>query len=511
MKIKLGDRISHLEDERIGTICSITATESGEELFGIRWDLDSSCNSANENTEIISSYFINNDQLDKKLEFLKINKLSPGISFQEAIRNRYLCDEEVDHFVGLKKAQEYCKRISILSLERMKVSFCACKEFINCLKSPENLSLYYSNISSLCLNNNLITDWNSLFCILSHLPKLECLTLNENRLGKISYFNCPQFNNIKVLSMSKTFLDFEQLMLLLKKDSVLPNVNYINLSSNNYSFISINYFNSTIQKLDLSLNMLSDWNIIKNTLIHLPSLRSLNISENHFSELPMLKTNTNINIEFPNILELNLDNCGIVELGTIVYLRKLFPNLEHISLRNNKVMDNSKIDMRSIVISMLPNLKTFNKSIINKQDIISYQRYYISQYTVQKNILLKEVDPNGDILCEFVIKNDIVIHPDPAPDSDDIQIEEKYLDICFIPQFKCCIDCTPTMIKINKKMAISDIKVLIWKIYKIQKNESLEYIFANGKTQIKIEGYSDSHSLADLGIETNGRIYIQDL
>ncbi|OII73710.1 uncharacterized protein cubi_03508 [Cryptosporidium ubiquitum] len=476
MKIQLGNRVSHLEDERIGTVCSIKVNERGEELFEVRWDSDSNYNLVKD-VENASSCFINRNTVDKKFEFLKINELSPGISFQEAIRDRYLCDEEVEYFVGLKKAQEYCKKISTLSLEKMKVFSCGCKELINCLEPPKELSLYYNNITSLCLNNNLLTDWNSLFCILSHLPKLECLTLNGNRFKKISYFNHFQFDNIKVLSMSKTFVEFEQLMLLFKKDSALPNVNYINLSSNNYSFISINYSNTTIQKLDLSLNSLSDWEVIKNLLIHLSGLSSLNISNNQFSKLPISKINTNINIEFPNILELNLDNCGIVELGTIVYLRKVFPNLEHISVRNNKIMDNSKIDMRSIVISILPNLKTFNKSIINKQDIISYQRYYISQYTVGKNDLLKEVDPNGDILCEFVIKNDIIIHQDPTPNSDNSQKDEKYLDICFIPYFKSCLNCTPKRIKINKNMAISDVKVLISKIYKIKENESLEFIF----------------------------------
>ncbi|KAH8583572.1 LRR repeats [Cryptosporidium sp. chipmunk genotype I] len=509
MKIKLGDRVSHLEDERIGTVCSISFTENGEELFGVIWDLDQNCNLLNLGIKNISSN-INKNDLEKKPEIHKTNELSSGISFQEAIRDRYLCDEEVEYFVGLKKAQEYCKKISTLSLERMKVFKCACKELIGSLEPLENLTLCYNNINSLCLNNNLLSNWNSLFCILSHLPKLECLMINGNRLKEISY-NRFQFNSIKVISMSKTFVEFEQLMLLFRKDSVLPNVNYINLSSNKYTLVSMNYSNQTIQRLDLSLNLLSDWNMIENILTYLSGLKSLNISYNYFLKLPILKINTNTNIEFPSILELNLDNCGIIELGTIVYLRKVFPNLEHLSLRSNKIMDNTQIDLRSIIISILPNIKTFNKSIISEQDIISYQRYYISQYTVLKNNILKEIDPNGDIFCEFVMKNNILIHQDPMPDTDNVSRDEKYLDISFIPQFKCRIDCNPTRIKINKNMAVSDVKVLIWKIYKIKENESLEYIFVSNKTKIKIEGYSDSHSLADLGIEKNGKIYIQDL
>ncbi|CUV07832.1 unnamed protein product [Cryptosporidium hominis] len=511
MEIRLGDRVSHLEDERIGTICSTVFNENGEELFGVLWDSDINYNSLNSDIQNISSCYMNKNKVEKKLELHEINELSSGISFQEAIRSRYLCDEEVENFVGLKKAQEYCKKISILSLERMSIVTCACKELMKSLESPVDLTLCYNNINSLCLNNNLLSDWNSLFCILSHLPKLECLMLNGNRFKEISFINHNQFNNIKVLSMSKTFVKFEQLMLLFREDSVLPNVNYVNLSSNNYYFISMDYSNPTIQRLDLSLNLLSDWENIENILKYLTGLKSLNISSNYFFKLPILKTNTNIDIKFPNILELNLDNCGIIELGTIVYLRKAFPNLEHLCLRNNIILNNTTIDLRSIIISILPNIKTFNKSIINKQDIISYQRYYISQYTVLKNNMLKEIDPNGDILCEFIIENDISIHQNLIPDSDNMIKDEKYLDISFIPQFKCCIDCNPTTIKLNKKMAVSDVKVLIWKIYKIQKNESLEYIFVNNKNKIKIEGYSDSHSLSDLGIETNGKIYIQDL
>lgn len=511
MKVELGDRVAHFKDGKIGTICNISTDDNGEKLLGVRWDSYSSLNSENTDAENQLSCFSTENIPDRKLELLKTNQISSGISFQEAIRDRYLCDEEVEHFVGLKKAQEYCRKMSILSLQGMRINACICKKLSESLQPTENLSLCYNNINSLCLDNNLLTDWNSLFCILSHLPKLECLTLNGNRFKGIFYSSFHKFDNIKVLSMSKTYVGFKQVMTLFRKDSVLPNVNYINLSSNNYTHISINYVNFTIQKLDLSINFLSDWEMIKKVLTKLPGLNSLNISYNHLLKLPTLKINADNSMEFPEILELNLDNCGIKELGTIIYLRKAFPNLEHFSIRNNEVMDNSNIDMRSVIISLLPNIKTYNKSIISKQDIISYQRYYISQYTVHRNNTLKEFDPNGDILCEFVMKNDIIIDQDLMSKSQDSFKDEKYLDINFIPQCKCCFDCMPTRIKINKNMAISDIKVLIWKIYKIQKSESLEYIFVNNKIKIIIDGYSDSYSLADIGIETSGKIYIQDL
>ncbi|KAJ1614906.1 LRR repeats protein [Cryptosporidium canis] len=448
---------------------------------------------------------------DEKLEFIDTNQKSPGIYFQEAIRDRYLSDEEAEYFVGLKKAEEYCKKISTLSLEGMGISACICKKYMNMSESFENSSFSYDKICSLCLDNNLLNDWNSLFCILSHLPKLEYLTINGNQFKET---NCPtkyRFDNIKVLSMSKTFVEFEYLMTLLGRDSIFPNVNYLNISSNNYTHISIKCVNSTVQKLDLSLNMLSDWEMMKCVLTRMPGLNSLNISDNCFMKLPILKLYTSVDMEFPRIVELNLDNCGIKELGTIIYLRKAFPNLEHLSIRKNDVLESNIIDMRSIIISLIPNIKTFNKSIISKQDITSYQRYYISQYTVHKNGILKEVDPNGDILCEFVMINDLIVDKDLTPKYPDSPKNEKYLDISFIPQCKSCLGQVPARIKINKNMAISDVKVLIWKMYKIQKNESLEYIFVNNKTKIPIDGYSDSYSLADIGIETSGKIYIQDL
>ncbi|KAJ1612390.1 LRR repeats protein [Cryptosporidium canis] len=365
---------------------------------------------------------------DKKLEFIDTNQKSSGIYFQEAIRDRYLSDEEAEYFVGLKKAEEYCKKISTLSLEGMGISACICKKYMDMSEYFENSSFSYDKICSLCLDNNLLNDWNSLFCILSHLPKLEYLTINGNQFKET---NCPtkhRFDNIKVLSMSKTFVEFEYLMTLLGKDSIFPNVNYLNISSNNYKHISIKCVNFTVQKLDLSLNMLSDWEMMKCALTRMPGLNSLNISDNCLMKLPILRLCTSVDMEFPRIVELNLDNCGITELGTIIYLRKAFPNLEHFSIRKNDVLESNIIDMRSIIISLIPNIKTFNKSIISKQDITSYQRYYISQYTVHKNGILKEVDPNGDILCEFVMINDLIVDKDLTPKYPDSPKNEKYLD-----------------------------------------------------------------------------------
>ncbi|KAF7458433.1 L domain-like protein [Cryptosporidium felis] len=491
-----------------GTVVSIISHVGTKDIFEIELDSDISINSHTTTKNSMDELRSN-----KEIIFTKKDEISTGISFQEAVRNRYLSEEDADLFVGSKKSCEYLKNIVSLSLENMNISSCMCKRLVdNSIESPsENSFLYYPNITSLCLNDNLFSDWKTLYCIISHLPKLEYLTINGNQLKKMVELSTFQFKSIKVISLSRTYIDFGQIISICGKDSVFPNVEYINASSNNYRLVSNNLRNRTVKKLDLSVNRINDWNLVENNILsNMSNLTSLNISENPLINLPKLKIGSNINYKYENILELNLDNCGIKELETIVYFRESFPNLQHISLRNNEFLNGEKIDMRSIIISLIKKIKTYNRSIIDHKEIVSCQRYYIYQYTVCKNKQLREIDPNGEILCEFVIENEIIRDENSDSNPKSENKEGKYIDINFTPQSKLLVESAPTKIKINNKMPISDIKVLIWRLFKIPKNDSFEYVFVNNKTKVKIDGYSDSYSLVDLGIETSGNIYIQD-
>ncbi|KAH8740699.1 LRR repeats protein [Cryptosporidium ryanae] len=499
--INIGDRVLSI-DNGVGTVRSISISENSEQLFVIQWDSE-----------------LNNDSTQEFIcegtnKFKHYNKgsFNTGVSFQHAIINRYLSEEyNSEFFVGLKMAYEYCRRLSSLSLENMNISCCSCDKLKeNYDKSIiQKLSTCFKNVESVYLNNNLISDWKTVYCILSHLTNTRYLILNGNKMSKNSEKNKLTFDKIKILSLSKTNIEFEKVAAMCNEDSVFPNVEHINISSNNYSYLEFNGKNNVINVIDLSYNMILDWEIFRIKILeNFVKLSTINISNNNFINIPEINSESNINYVYPNVNELIMDECGLETLNSILYLSRTFPNLKQISLRNNKLFGakSCEYDMRSIIISLFPNIKTYNRSIIKQEDIVSSQRYYISQYLVHMNADLRKIDPNSDILLNFMSNN-------VSNDIKNLNIEEKsqeakYIELKFIPKFKKS-ELMPT-IKINKKITISEIKMIISRLYKIPKNEPLKLTFENENTNIDISEYNNTLTLNDIGISNSGNIFILD-
>ncbi|KAH7649887.1 LRR repeat protein [Cryptosporidium bovis] len=499
----IGDRVLSINNEKVGTIRSIDFNETSEPLFGIEWDPEPNDEPDEKSVCKVTS----------KLQFYNKDLFNTGISFQDALIDRYLSDDgNLEFFVGLKKAYEYCRRLSSLSLEKMNISYCSC----NKLEQNYEKSLFYElstclkNIESIYLNDNLISNWETVYCILSHLKNAKYLVLNGNQIMSSNEGKKFIFDKIRVLSLSKTSIEFEQITSMCNENSVFPNVEYINVSSNKYLSLNVKNKNGTIKEIDISYNMLDNWEMFRSRILeNFIKLSAINISNNNFMNIPEIDSKSDVKHVYPNIAKLIMDGCGLETLNSILYISRAFPNLEEISLRSNRIfkVKNRYYDVRSIIISLFPNIKTYNKSILKQDDIISSQRYYISQYLVHMNSDLREMDPNSDILLNFMSKNIF-------NNSENVNIEErppeaKYIELTFMSKFKQSEKLTPT-IKINRKITVSEIKVLISRLYKIPRSKPLKLIFENDNMSINIDEYSNTLTLSDIGINDSGNISILD-
>ena len=113
---------------------------------------------------------------------------------------------------------------------------------------PEDLQKKCSSVKELDLAQNKLQNWNEVFTILSHMPRVEFVNLSLNRLSGLvdrpQTFDCGM-SRIRNLVLNNTRLDWESVETII---NMLPVLEELHLSLNNYSNVLID----TLDDFDLS-------------------------------------------------------------------------------------------------------------------------------------------------------------------------------------------------------------------------------------------------------------------
>lgn len=101
----------------------------------------------------------------------------------------------------------------------------------------EDLKKKCSSVKELDLAQNKLENWNEVFSILSHMPRVEFVNLSVNRLyGPIAPPAEISMSNLKSLVLNNTHLEWESVDTLL---NLLPVLEELHLSLNEYKNVLI--------------------------------------------------------------------------------------------------------------------------------------------------------------------------------------------------------------------------------------------------------------------------------
>ncbi|EEA05678.1 uncharacterized protein CMU_026860 [Cryptosporidium muris RN66] len=568
LHIKIGSRVTPINDHCeehmyrsygcIGTVCygnNINKTID-DILVGVKWDEDAYIKAQYKNKDVLITGDDSNSL--ENCQFFHLSELDIGISFEKAINERYGCNmscintEEMENtkidFFGFEKVTKYyenLKNIQYVSLEGMKISHCCLVE-----QSPTS-KIVLTRVKTACLNNNLLYDWDTINCILTHMPSIECLTLNGNRFLKDKpNLKLEKIKTIKALSMQNTNVELLYIVELCSESGVFGNLKQLNISSNRYQDLNIpfnkemnlvgqkcqnnkfeyseicsNTIKTSIEILDISSNDLISWETLLQLLSSsFPNLKSLNISNNPLSDNLVNKDRSEIPVDFifDEIKEIIMDNCPINKWNTIKEFRKIFPNLENLSIKGiplltiENLCDKNQIpipkcNLRNIIIAMFSNLKVFNRSIINKEELTSSRRYFIYLATIKRHPIIEIIDPLHEILDELQILEDRPLNlctPENVESLNEGLAGNNFIKLTIIPEY-FSVEKLPRKFDVNKNMKVNDLKHLCWKWYRVPIEHSI-YTYTNNRQIIDIVDYNYSCTLEDIGINSNGILRIQE-
>lgn len=104
---------------------------------------------------------------------------------------------------------------------------------------PDDIKEKCRSVKELDLAQNKLQNWDEVFKILTHLPKVEFVNLSLNRLmGPIEQppLNYSRMNKIRSLVLNNTHLNWESVESLIR---MLPVLEELHLSLNDYSSVLI--------------------------------------------------------------------------------------------------------------------------------------------------------------------------------------------------------------------------------------------------------------------------------
>ncbi|XP_037945749.1 tubulin-specific chaperone cofactor E-like protein [Teleopsis dalmanni] len=108
---------------------------------------------------------------------------------------------------------------------------------IDCAGDFESIKEKCQRVRELDLAQNKLQDWQEVFHIVKHMPRIEFLNLSKNHLvGPISELHAPTISNLRSIVLNCTYLDWNCVDVLLENS---PKLEELHLSLNNYKEVLI--------------------------------------------------------------------------------------------------------------------------------------------------------------------------------------------------------------------------------------------------------------------------------
>ncbi|XP_058173878.1 tubulin-specific chaperone cofactor E-like protein [Anopheles ziemanni] len=253
---------------------------------------------------------------------------------------------------------------------------------------PEDLKKKCRIVKELDLAQNKLNNWNEVFVILSHMPRVEFVNLSLNHLtGPIQEPPVTKMDNLRNLVLNNTKLGWCSVETLLR---LLPALEELHLSLNEYTHVLIDTIEQQpasgatatanepppyqtaphdgVRKLHLTGNYISEWAEICRIGRVFPQLESLVLADCPLRSLKPSDAEDKENAEeshkyFRNLKLLNLSNAKIDSWEDIDRLAE-FPSLSNVRLQYwplwARTDSTTEHERRQLLIARLPNISILN-------------------------------------------------------------------------------------------------------------------------------------------------------
>lgn len=452
--------------------------------------------------------------------FVRPQKVNFGKSICEAVKDRYTSSGDssynIDIYFGSKKTEA-------VGLDKVQKSFEKLDslqelglrgQLISSSSSSEGLGKLTPNVKNLNISQNLISNWSTVYLIISELPLLKYLSISENRIIADtidgSYQNIPS-NVVETLIANKCGLQWSDVMQCCES---LPYLKKLVVTANFISCISEPLKNSfsLLQTLDLSENKSLLWDEVKN-LKNLPQLSELLLIDCGLEHMPIAIG------DFSTLKSLFISKNKFQGYAVFNELDKLI-SLEELHARNLPVFLEEKNyeTAEGIIIAKIGNLKMINRSSIDplhrQSAELDYLRVYGAEWRKEgghqdpslnkpsSNFLenhpryLKMINKYGALEDHQIIKKSTALKNN---------LVEVVIDAKLVKP-----DCKLISKKLPLTMKVGNLKLLLRRLTKVDIRDQRLFYVSKENPDHEVQMDKDDETLHDISIEPGDIIQIRN-
>jgi len=507
---RIGQRIIDTTENARGTIKYLGSVDGTKgDWIGIDWDDPS--RGKHDGSHKGKNYF--STKTETSGSFVRITKVSKGVTFENSIADRYGGSADADpevlenirrdinapflQLVGFDKVNETqsnYSQLKTISVRNMGV-----------YTSGDNLESY--RVTSLDIAENLFDSWDTVSKLCKQLKKLKNLNVSENKLSfpeNVEEMNVA-FNNLNTLFMGMMDYDWNQCEKIL---GFMKNLQVLHMYDNLIHEIPTECSVITLVELNLTGNPLKHWsNVMK--LSKLPKLQKLVVNRCQLENIHFEENETG----FPALTCLQISENKLKTWQSIFCLNFL-PMLRDLKYKDNPITDSeSSQTSRQIVIASIATLKIANGTEIEKVERFGAEIDFLKKYGVE---YLDALSKNGEILAKFHENHPrykALVDRFGAPEESELRVKDTSLKANLLKlNFKCPDN--PDIATLSKSlppaMVVSKLQGLLTRLIKPARGKSVVLSYISVKQpEVEVPLDNDMRDLFYYNIESGDTIYVR--
>jgi len=497
--------------------------------------------------------------------FVKMEKLSLGVSMQWAIADKYFTgllpeaanrharSEAVDNvdYVDSKGRNKHMTvelvgRYNVEQHQQRLEAFVEASLADSCLESryPDNVwdgDWSLPNLKSLWLDKTLLSDWADIIAICELCPQLEWLSLAKNRLAPVppnGVLNAargapenprdmalvvkPFTSKVRTLVLTETGVTWQD-VLVLDRAGHLPCLENLHLARNGLSegipdIEDGGALLPRLRSLVLDHNEISDWRVLRRAITAFPSLEDLHLNGNRLGDTLEGLAEMAADETPRRLVGLFLaENC--ISSWQAIGALSSYALLELKSQRNPLTEGESPVAssqlLRQVIIALMPTLMRLNASEVPQKERTAAERYFLT-LVKQDSPVVKALGEGCDIAVHAArlrekhgdVVGGAVTEEEQASRA---ALVNNLVEVTLRPIGAAILEQPEAKKRLPHTMTVVDLKRLCHSIFKKVPLDRLRLVLADPGLPFGLPFDDESRELGFYGVADGAEIRVDDL
>ncbi|TMS14618.1 tubulin-specific chaperone cofactor E-like protein isoform X3 [Larimichthys crocea] len=241
-----------------------------------------------------------------------------------------------------------------------------------------DIAAFCAHVVELDLSHNQLNDWVEICTIVSNVPHLDFLNLSMNPLSGVELepSMADVFSRVRQVVLINTHVSWNTVHTLTKH---APELEELFLCLNGYDTVSESQTSCpSLRLLQITENHLREWAEVRKFGMMYPSLSTLVLANNNLDSVG--DTQETLQCLFPNLRSINLNNSGLSKWEDIERL-SFFPKLEEVKVKGIPLLEPYTAHERhSLLLAQLPSVVVLNGGAVFNGEREDAERFFIRYY-----------------------------------------------------------------------------------------------------------------------------------